>query len=189
LGLRFNLLIRDDKTAKPHEADPNATFKAGNCFQIRLRPNRTGRIYAFNQGTSGNWNPLLPSPEAAGEKLEIQAGVDVTVPAQSCFAMNGTQGVDKLFIALADKDESPSSIDQDLIKGGPLSKDSMMAMAKTAIMIPNTPDKAALVSRDLSIQRIVAPMEAAEPPNSVYVVKTVAAKTERMVIEIPIRHE
>jgi hypothetical protein len=190
LGLRYNVLIIDDAaTAKNHEVDPDTNFKNGDCFQVRLRPNRGGRIYAFNHGTSGSWNPLLPSAVASGEPVEIQADSEITVPAQNCFALNDPHGTDKLFIVLADKEEDPNAIDQELRKGSSGSTQAMMAMANSAVTIPNTPDKAPLVSRDLSIQRIGAPMEANEPPNSVYVVKTAVTRGERMVIEIPIRHE
>ena len=127
--------------------------------------------------------------QASGEPVEIQANTEITVPVQNCFALNDPHGTDKLFIVLADKEEDPNAIDQELRKGSSGSTQAMMAMANTAVTIPNTPDKAALVSRDLSIQRIGAPMESNEPPNSVYVVKTAATRGERMVIEIPIRHE
>jgi hypothetical protein len=189
LGLRYNVMIIDDAaTAKSHEVDPDTNFKNGDCFQVRLRPNRGGRIYAFNHGTSGSWNPLLPSTEASSEPLEIAANTEITVPMQNCFVLNDPHGVDKLFIVLADKEEDPNAIDQEIRKGS-TGTQAMMAMANSAVAIPNTPDKKPLVSRDLSIQRIGAPMDASEPPNSVYVVKTAATRTERMVIEIPIRHE
>jgi hypothetical protein len=48
-------------------------------------------------------------------------------------------------------------------------------------------DKARLISRDMSIQKIGNSAE--DPPNSVYVVKTAAAETDRLTIEIPLRHE
>jgi hypothetical protein len=190
LGLRYNVLLIDDPaTAKSHEVDPDTNFKAGDCFQVRLRPNRGGRIYAFNHGTSGSWNPLLPSAVASTEPMEIQANAEIMVPVQNCFALNDPHGVDKLFIVLADKEEDPSVIDKEIRTGGAPTTQAMMAMANNAVSIPTTPDKAPLVSRDLSIQRVGTPIDAGEPPNSVYVVKTAATKTERMVIEIPIRHE
>ena len=46
-----------------------------------------------------------------------------------------------------------------------------------------------MISRDVVIQKISNPEFDDEPANSVYIVKTAATEEDRLVIEIPIRHE
>jgi Domain of unknown function (DUF4384) len=184
----------DSASGGKQEVDADSNFKSGDCLQVRMRPNRGGRLYVFNHGSSGDWHMLLPSALASNEPTNIAANADVTVGRDVCFAVDNNKGVDKLLILLTEKEEDANKLDEEMrgltmrAKGASEKEQAVIAMNKVTGVLKGS-DQGPLVSRDLSIQKIAKPMEQGEPANSVYVVKTAATPNERLVIEIPIRHE
>ena len=182
LGLRYNLLLVDDlKTGRSHEVDPDGLFKTGDCFQVRLRPSRGGRMYVFNQGSSGAWHALLPSALAPDEPVDVTANQEVTIARDHCFVLDDRKGVDKLVIMITDRPEDF----RDLDKPQPVKPASETQLAMRIKSLFDSP--MALVSRDMAIQKIGS--SPGDPPNSVYVVKKAASEGDRLSIEISLRHE
>lgn len=212
LGLRYNLLKVDPKTGKTTEVDPDQNFTPGDCFAVRLRPNRAGRIYVFNKASSGRWQVLLPSAEMPDERNDYQAGRNLTVPRGYCFGLDDPPGVDTLMVAMTDRTDDIQKLDNyvrasdtgatpepakpapkapaakqggaPLMMAG-LGYDAVVSVTKVIDQGPQ------MISRDVVIQKISNPEPeySEEPANSVYIVKTAATDQDRLVIEIPIRHE
>src|SRR5258708_10605564 len=80
LGLRYNMLLIDPPTKQARAVDPDGKFKAGDCFAIELSPNRDGYLYISNLGSSGEWQPLLPSLLMPNEASSVKAGAKVRNP-------------------------------------------------------------------------------------------------------------
>jgi hypothetical protein len=200
LGLRYNVLKVDPDGRVPTvEVDPKTTFKKGDCLAILLRPNRSGFMYVFNAGTSKPWDTLLPHPEMPNESNRIQAGANTQVPRDFCFRVSGAPGTDDLVVVLTEREEDQRSLDDSIrrsLQGGDknlVSTPTASPIGEVIIAMGGDPkgprDGQGLASRDLEIQAVGRPQTKDEPPNSVYVVKTAMEKSDRMVIEIKIRHE
>jgi uncharacterized protein DUF4384 len=200
LGLRYNVLKVDpDAKAPTVEVDPKTVFKTGDCLAILLRPNRSGFMYVFNAGTTKPWDTLLPSAKMPNESNRIQAGASTQVPRDFCFKVGGAPGTDDLVVVLTEREEDQRSLDDSIrrsLQGGDknlVSTPTTSPIGEVIIAMggaPNGPREGqGLASRDLEIQEVGRPQSSDERPNSVYVVKTAMEKSERMVIEIKIRHE
>src|SRR4051794_29884945 len=72
LGVRCNIVKVAMKTNVRTEVPPETVFHQGDCAGIRIQPNRGGYLYVFNQGSSGVWRALMPSPETADETSVIR---------------------------------------------------------------------------------------------------------------------
>lgn len=213
LGLRYNLLKVDPKTGRVAEVDPDQNFSPGDCFAVRLQPNRSGRIYVFNKASSERWQVLLPSAEMPDERNDIQAGRSITVPHGYCFGLDDPPGTDTLLVAMTDRSDDIQELDNYVRASDPardtpapaqpapkaqpgkqqgaqmllagLGYDAVVSVTKVIDQGPQ------MISRDVVIQKIANPEPEydEEPANSVYIVKTAATDQDRLVIEIPIRHE
>jgi Domain of unknown function (DUF4384) len=63
LGLRYSIV----RLVNGHmvEVSPDFVFHAGDHIQLRVQANTPGYLYVVNQGSSGAWTPLFPSPKIA----------------------------------------------------------------------------------------------------------------------------
>jgi Domain of unknown function (DUF4384) len=199
LGLRYNVLKVDPESKAAREVDPDTNFRVGDCLAIRFTPNRSGYIYVFNEGSSGAWQMMLPSPSMPNESKLLKAGVNTRIPQEDCFRINDPPGTDKLLIVLTEKDEDEHKLDDALqhsAQGGNQNLSSVPASQIGEIVIAmeggapkGSQESQRLTSRDLTIEKVGQPLSSNEPPNSVYIAKTAAGKSDRIVIEIKIRHE
>ena len=89
LGLRYNLLLVDHTTNEIKEAvSPAHNFQEGDCVAIELMPNRPGYLYVLEQGSSGKWSSLFPSPKLPDEENKVKAWVPRRVPESGPFGSN-----------------------------------------------------------------------------------------------------
>jgi len=97
LGLRCNVPRVNPETAQAREVNPEANLQDGDCIAIRFVPNRSGYLHLFNSGTTGAWQPLLPSLDMPGEANAVQAGASTQFPLDYCLVVgppvNGTASV------------------------------------------------------------------------------------------------
>jgi hypothetical protein len=200
LGLRYNVLVVDRESKAAHEVDPDTNFRVGDCLAIRFTPNRGGYMFVFNEGSSGAWQPMLPSSLMPDESNLVAAGANTQVPKDYCFRIGDPPGTDKLVVVLTEKSEDMFRLNDAVrasSKGGrqgppaPPSEPSHIGEVVLAMGgAPNDPREGdGLTSRDLSIEKVGQPVSSSEPPNSVYIATTGVAKSDRIVIEIKIRHE
>ena len=195
LGLRYVVLQVTDREAKKRKpVDPDTSFRPGDCVAIALEPNRNGYLYVFNRGTTGAWQPLLPSPDMPNERNRILNGKPLLVPSEHCFEFDGNAGTERLLIVITEKEEDARRLSEamrtpaaesptptkgpTLLAGGPLMRQL------------ETLREGQMIGRDIKIAKI-GPVSTGEgeQPNSVYAVRTSAGAADRLVIEIPLRHE
>ncbi len=172
-ALRYNVLKVDRISKASSEVDPDGNFATGDCFAVRFTPNRTGRLFVFNRGSSGFWQALLPSAELPEEPV-VQAGASVTIPNGYCFAIEEPRGEENLMVVVS----APAGPD-------PKAAEPVRVAGQMAEQM----DRGGLLaSRDLRLEKIGQPAAAGEPPNSVYVNNPHFDKDRSMVIPIRIRH-
>jgi hypothetical protein len=196
LGLRYNILLIDPATQSAREVDSDAPLRAGDCIALRLRPNRDGHVYLFNEATSGAWQPMLPSPLMPGESNSVRGGSDVQVPSGHCFTLNNPPGTENLLVVVTEMPEDfyrlnesiRNSVHRDGSQAVSTSPQSDLSAVLRQLGAASGRASTGLASRDLGVQKIGVPISANEPRNSVYVVRTAAAPADRIVITIPIRH-
>ena len=192
LGLRYNVLLVDPQTRQTRDVDPDAVFHEGDCFAIEFTPNRGGSLYVFNHGSSGAWHLLMPAPGIEEDTGSVKAGELRRVPVDYCFRLDEKPGVETMLLAITEREEDIRDLRALLAKPG-----SEPGSAATVASTSAAPNPAAdlieswqgLASRDLKIEKIPRPETPGERPNSVYVVKSSAATSDRLVVEIKIRHE
>jgi hypothetical protein len=215
LGLRYNLLLVDAQSGQGEPVESERVFQPGECVALELEANHSGYLYVLNRGSSGSWQPLLPSPEMADEANIIGARSRVRVPQNYCFKIEGPAGEEQMFVVLS---RNPAelyglhdSIKNDDGGGGAAESgaestgagSSVAAARPVSSTRPGPPVmtaqlrlshevsrmEASLGMRDLKITKIAQSQDAAEPPGSVYVVNSSAASSDKVVTEIRIRHK
>ena len=192
LGVRYNLvLVSDDGSERA--ADPDSIFHRGDCLAIRAEANHDGYLYVIEQGSSGKWGVLLPSPEMTDESNLIRAHTAAKVPEHYCFAVDESPGTEHLFLVLSRNSEDIYQLN------------SAIKAKNDGGQAPETPDAGSvgssvhpigqqiamlrLQSRDLTVKKIAKPVAAGEPVDAVYVVNTSNTPSDRIVTEIRLKHE
>jgi len=190
MGLRYTVLRVDPETRRSREVDPGTVFHAGDCLAVEFMPNRGGSLWAFNHGSSGAWQLLLPSPQMPEEADAVKAGQLKRIPTDYCFRLDDHPGTETLVLAIT---ERPDDIRR--LRSLLASPDGLRVAGEggAAMMANSVPDLVEswrrLAARDLRVEKIAQAESAAEPPQSVYVVTASPAESTRLVLEIHIRHE
>lgn len=190
LGMRYNVLQRDAND-KMVSADPDATFKAGNCLALEVETNRDGFLYVFNRGTSGAWQALFPSAEMKEESNRLYAGEYTAVPGGYCFELDNTPGTERLLVVFTEREEDMQRLGDAIRQPAAPSKSAapvMLAGGKLARDIEMF-QAGQLIGRDIKITKIARPQAKDEKPNAVYAVRTASAAGDRLVVEISLKHE
>lgn len=182
LGVRYNVLRVDAKTDTRTAVEPDTVFHQGDCVAVRIQPNRGGFLYVFNQASSGNWQVLIPSAETAEDSNIVRAYNLMDVPQNYCFEMDEKPGIERLLIVVTDKPEDVLKLNDTLKKG--TNGDNTVVAAND--MKPFTPT---MQGRDLKITRVGAKAAAGEAPYSTYLVNAAATTSDRLVLEIKLKHE
>lgn len=194
LGLRYNVLQLVDREAKKREpVNPDKSFHAGDCVAIQLAPNRDGYLYVFNRGTTGAWQPLLPSPEMPGERNRVLNGKPMMVPSEHCFEFDTNAGTERLLVVITEKEEDARRLSEAMRQSAgepqPGKERTMLAGGGKLVQELDLFRRGQMVGRDIKIAKVGASGDHDEPPNSVYAVRTSAGSNDRLVIEIALRHE
>jgi len=211
LGLRYTVQLVDAASGKSTPVSPDRAFKSGECIALELESNEAGFIYILQQGSSGNWSPLMPSAAMPEESNKIEARKSMRLPSQHCFKFDTTAGTERMFVVLARNEEALHDLNQAVRKSArkPAPESNSPAPAepeKPMLIAANLNQqvemmRADLRSRDLSIQRVAQPASADEPAHSVYVVNVSPATDtknmkpgdirtgNRVVTEITLKHQ
>lgn len=191
MGIRYNLLDVDPKAGRaPVAVAADSIWKAGQCAAVRLEANRGGYLYVLAQGSSGAWQPLIPSADAPGEPAAIEAYTPATIPREHCFEILPPAGKERLFIVVSERKQDMAELEKALrtrdnsgtAQGGTAS----VAMAKLNEQIGKL--RSELQGRDIKIQKISQPAGSKEAPHSVFVVAADSRPNDRMMVEIEIQH-
>lgn len=191
LGVKYNLVLVDDKGVE-RAADPDSTFHAGDCLSLRVQSNHDGYLYVLQHGSTGKWDVLLPSTMMSEESNVIHARETAKIPANYCFAVDNTPGVEHVFVVLSRNPEDVYALNSAVRaqqSGGTISNEGGAGSAP-----PSPTQEMALLengmqARDLTIKKISKPVETGEAANTVYVVNTSSNPSDRIVTEIPLKHE
>ena len=196
LGLRYNLVLVDKDTGKGEPVEPDRVFQPGECIALEFEANRSGYLYVLDRGSSGTWNPLLPSPQMPDEANIVRARTSVRVPQNYCFEIAGPPGIERIFVALS---RNPAEVYdlQDSIKGSGTSEPGETQPGEAVHVLTAENRITRVVSRmqgnmgarDLKITKIAKPSDPGEPPGSVYLVNASPGSSDRVITEIQIKHE
>jgi hypothetical protein len=186
LGVRYNVLRVDARTNTRTEVSPDTIFHEKDCIAVRIQPNRGGFLYVFNQASSGSWQALIPSPQTADDSNVVHAYNLMDVPENYCFEMDEKPGTERLLIVVTDKPEDVMKLNDSLKNGTtPGNGKPEGYVVAEADMKPFT---SGLQGRDLKVTRVGAKAEAGEAPYSTYLVNAAATTSDRLVLEIKLKH-
>jgi hypothetical protein len=186
LGLRYDLVLINPKSGKVAPADPERVFQPGECMALEFEANLSGYLYVLEQGSSGAWSPLLPSPEMPDEANILKARTSVRVPERHCFEIAGPPGEERVFVVLSRNPQDVHDLHQSIRNdSGPEDANGLLTQ-NLAVQVKRL--EVSLQDRDLKVKKIGQPEEAGEPPNSVYIVNASSSTADRVVTEIRIRH-
>jgi hypothetical protein len=197
LGVRYNIMKVNPETREQTAVPADTVFKKGDCLAVRLAPNRGGFLYVFNQGTSGKWQPLIPSEDLVEEPSTVRAYQVVSLPSEHCFEMDDPAGDERLFVMVTEKPEDIKNIDGMLKKlgkpagngpsGAPQRPDAMVvAMNNLSNVIQGMQSQ--LASRDIKLTKLAAPQSKMELPHTVFYTNAAASNTDTLILEIKLKH-
>lgn len=201
LGLRYNVMLVNSQTGAAEPADPDRTFRRGECVGLEFEANRSGYLYVLSQGSSGRWQSLFPSDQMPDESNIVRSRSSVRVPVNHCFQIEDPPGTERLFVVLSRNPEDLYDLHEAIRTGrggsgapapaapGVKPAPELLAMARVDREVQRL--AADLGSRDLRVVKVARPEAAGEAPNSVYVVasSTAATPSDRVVTEIRIVHK
>lgn len=193
LGIRYNLVLVDSESGAAQPAAPGRVFRAGECFAIEIESNRSGFLYVLDKQSSGGWHPLLPSTDAdmATESNVITAGTKVRVPLRHCFEIQDPAGVETLFVVLS---REPRDAFELYELNVPPTRQGTEKGQPTQIADASIEDRTVsrmreqFGTRDIAIKRVSAPLAAAEPAESVYVVNSSSSPASNLAAQIEVHH-
>jgi hypothetical protein len=198
LGLRYNLILVDPNTSASREVDPETVLNDGGCFAIDLLSNRSGYLYVLAKQSSGQWQPLIPSPEMPDESNVIEPAKKVRVPSNYCFEVHAPAGSETLFVVLS-RDPSDTYELYESIKrqANPPAPSGPVRVARPELLRADAGDVGKAVAhmtqmfgtRDIVIRKVDQPVAAAEPAHAVYVVNASDKPSSSVATQIVVRHK
>ena len=190
VGLRYTVLLVDPETRRSREMDPKTVFHAGDCLAVEFMPNRDGSLWAFNHGSSGAWQLLLPSPQMPEEADIVKAGQLRRIPTDYCFRLDDHPGTETFVLAITERPDDIRRLRSLLASPDGVKFAGEGRPAMVANSVPDLVESwQRLSARDLRLEKIAQPRSDAEPPQAVYVVAASVVESTRLVLEIQIRHE
>ena len=100
LGLRYTILQKTSD-GQYKEVLPGTAFHSRDRVKISVMANQPGYLYIVQQGSSGAWSPIFPSPDAARDSNRIESGRVYAIPNNGAFEFNDQPGKEKVFIVVS----------------------------------------------------------------------------------------
>ena len=200
LGLRYNLALVDPVSGKSESVNSDRVFKNGDCLAIEFDANRSGYLYVLAKQSSGNWQPLFPSPEMSNEANIINPGQKVRAPQGYCFSVSDPPGTETLFVVLSRDPRDFYELYQGIKsgQGAPPAppapgyskrQTGAVQMADASIVNSAVAEIAKhFGTRDLVIRKVAQPVDSRDVSNSVYVVNASDKPTSTVVTQLEIKH-
>jgi hypothetical protein len=188
LGIRYNLLLVNEKTKKDQQISPDRVLSEGDCFAIELQANRSGYLYVLAKQSSGTWTPLSDMP---GQHEAILQSKTVRIPSQSCFVIHNPPGKETMFVVLSRDPRDFFELYEDVKEketapGSSNSQAQMASNAKLNAAVAHL-DEQFGGTRDITIAKVTEPQSADEPRGAVYVVSKKTSSS--IVTKIEVRHK
>ncbi|HEV3200377.1 MAG TPA: DUF4384 domain-containing protein [Bryobacteraceae bacterium] len=212
LGLKITLLKRSG--GDDLEIAPDTVFHAGDKIRFSVQTNGPGYLYIVNQGSSGTWKPVFPSPEIADGDNHVDGWHAYVMPPKRTLVFDEQTGTEKIFIVFS-RDPEPEFEKMIYSLPGAKGEATMATPATPAKSVPppqaaprqskemlvmaklNVPDSAVdkfrqTYSRDLIIERVdettpTGPGEKKE--KAVYVVNPTGSSDPRVVADLALVHQ
>jgi hypothetical protein len=99
LGLRYTILKKNSDNTTDVSADTE--FRSGDHIKLGVEVNDAGYLYIIQQGSSGTWSALFPSPEIENGDNRVQRGHVYNVPPGHVFTFSGVPGTERLFVVFS----------------------------------------------------------------------------------------
>lgn len=198
LGLRYTVLKRVGNQTS--EISPEAVFRSGDRIQLGIDLSDAGYLYIVNQGSSGKWTVLFPSPEIAHGDNHVESGHNYVVPQGHVFSFVGDPGTEKLFVILSrQREQAMDQLIYSIQRGGqapvaqPAKSNSDLPVLRAAISpVDNAlvENLRGLYSRDLMIEKVEDSEEQGKKSDkAVYVVNPSGKSDSRVVADIVLNHQ
>jgi hypothetical protein len=197
LGLKYTILKIVDNEPMPVAAD--TVFHAGDRVRFSVEPNGPGYLYIVQQGSSGTWQPIFPSPDLAGSSNRVEGWQTYVMPPKSRLVFDEQTGTERIFIVLS-RGEVPDL--ERLIyslKGGsaePVSQPQAPAKPQVKTMMASLQIDDATVgrlrnayARDLIIEKVDDSTPGDRKEKAVYVVNPTGSADSRLVADIQLVHQ
>lgn len=196
LGLKYTILKLVDN--QPTAVPPDTVFHAGDRVRFSVEPNGPGYLYIVQQGSSGTWQPVFPSPDLADSSNRVEGWHAYMMPPKSRLVFDEQTGTERIFIVLS-RNEVPDL--ERLIyslKGGaqPASqpKAPEQPQVKTVMASLRIDDNTVgrlrnAYARDLIIEKVDDSTPGDRKENAVYVVNPTGSADSRLVADIKLVHQ
>jgi len=99
-GLRYGVVQQGSDGAE-REVDPETTFHSGDRVRFMFEPNIDGFLYVVQEGSTGKWNMLFPSPQINAGVNAVQRGQKIAIPSQGWFRFDNSAGTERAFVFLS----------------------------------------------------------------------------------------
>ncbi len=202
LGLKYSIIKTINKRPVG-EVSADSTFQVGDGVQLKVETNVAGYLYIINQGSSGTWKPMFPSPEIAGGNNRVQGFQTTMLPSgEHQMTFHEPAGVENLFIVFSREpvsdledliyslqDKSKPAVQPEVRPTSPNKEKVVMAMAKIDDSVVGRLRQT--YSRDLVIEKVSPEVvdSSAKKETAVYVVNPTGSADSRLVADIKLRHQ
>ena len=203
LGLKYTIMKKSGNDTV--EVTPDTVFHAGDKIQFSVQTNGPGYLYIVNQGSSGTWKPIFPSPEIADGDNHVDGWHAYSMPPQSRMVFDEQTGTEKVFIVFS-RDPEPEF--ENLIyslQGGaakptpakpvsqpeaaPRPQKQMVVMASLNIQDSAVDRMRKTYSRDLIIEKVDDSTPGDRKEKAVYVVNPTGSSASRVVADLQLVHK
>ena len=100
-GLRFRLIQQSPDGGQIDVDSTTKQFQTGDRVKFVFDSNIDGCLYVVQQGSSGRWAVLFPSPQINGGRNNIRKGEQYQVPSDGWFAFDANPGTERVFVFLS----------------------------------------------------------------------------------------
>lgn len=202
LGLKYTILKWTGN--ENVEVAPDTAFHAGDRIQVSVQTNGPGYLYIVNQGSSGTWKPMFPSPEIADGDNRVDGWHAYSMPPKSRMVFDEQVGTEKLFIIFSRQPEPEFENLIYSLQGGskptpakPISQPETAPKPQKQMLIVanlNIQDSAIdrmrqTYSRDLIIEKVDENTPGDRKEKAVYVVNPTGSSASRVVADLKLAHK
>jgi hypothetical protein len=200
LGLRYTILKKSGD--QPVEVGSGTVFHAGDRIRLAVEANDGGYLYVVNQGSSGTWKLLFPSPEIKDGDNHIQKRVRYEIPSGYTFTFDEQSGEEKLFIVLSRQPEPDlESLIYSLgnpagnpaagnpTKDKPAVEKPKMLLASAAFGDDVVGKLRNSYARDLIVEKVDDEQAGPKQEKAVYAVNPSGSADSRVVADVTLKHQ
>jgi hypothetical protein len=187
---------------QPVEVGSGTVFHAGDRIRLAVEANDGGYLYVVNQGSSGTWKLLFPSPEIKDGDNHIQKRVRYEIPSGYTFTFDEQSGEEKLFIVLSRQPEPDlESLIYSLgnpagnpaagnpTKDKPAVEKPKMLLASAAFGDDVVGKLRNSYARDLIVEKVDDEQAGPKQEKAVYAVNPSGSADSRVVADVTLKHQ